>query len=118
MGVSPGNKSRKGTKINLHALWDNAIESRKDDDPAGTATSLLSKIKITDKAAWSMGSAEDWAYESYLVAKNGIYNEFNPGINTNTLSKLYYFEKRPIAEQQLEKAGVRLAYVLDSIYSR
>jgi len=82
-----------------------------------------------------------WAFESYQIAKTKIYcistqdaNSSN-GIGTTKASGStggfatgaqdytdtplpadYYSKMRPVVDQQLEKAGIRLAYVLNEIF--
>ena len=119
--VKPGGRSRKGTKLKLHALWDHLIEVRTKEDPRDLATILESRITPTEKKKWRSGTAADWAWESYSIAKSKIYSEFPDGPTSNRtgipLPRDYYTnEMRHIAEEQLEKAGIRLAFVLENAF--
>jgi hypothetical protein len=105
------------------------------------AGGLEKLITEDDKAQWTQGDINTWCFESYQIAKYVIYgvqdagtsrffNEtgttnywgstsgFAPGSQDNTdtpLPAYYYSKMRTIADQQLERAGIRLAYVLNQI---
>ncbi len=113
----PGRRGH-GAKIKLHALWDRLIETRTEEDPRELATELEKRITDNEKASWPTGEEKDWAFESYIIAKTQIYPGFEPGPQDYTdtpLPRDYYRKMRPIVDQQLEKAGIRLAYVLNEI---
>ena len=109
-----------GTKTDLHSLWDHLIEIKTTEDPRQLATDLESHISQSQIADWCKGSPEDWAMESYGIAKQVIYTNFAAGATpTGTVVKLsrrYYSNVRPIVDVQLERAGIRLAHILNSIY--
>jgi len=116
--------SATGKKMPLHSLWDELIQAwpssqtPQDIDAAATSLSgdLEKKITDSDKTQWVTGTTTDWAWESYQIAKNTIYadlaNEPAGGTNGIPLSKDYDTRMRPFVDTQLEKAGVRLAYLL------
>ena len=114
---TPGHRGH-GAKIKLHALWDHLIESKTEEDPRELATTLEKAIPGDEAAAWTKGDEKDWAFESYQIAKNTIYAGLDPGpqdYTDNPLPGTYFDKMRPIVDQQLEKAGIRLAYVLNEI---
>ncbi len=132
----PGRRGH-GAKIKLHALWDHLIETRTEEDPRELATELEKGITDEEKEEWTksadspsesaqpnhparLGASQeaDWAFESYTIAKTQIYPGFEPGpqdYTDNPLPSDYYSKMRPIVDRQLEKAGIRLAYVLNEI---
>ena len=116
---TPGTRSRTGTKIKLHALWDHLIEVKTAEDSRDLATELGKEITAQDAQDWVKGEAKDWAFESFTIAQDAIYSEFDPGPTDPKGIQLpsdYYTGKmRTTVERQLEKAGVRLAHVLDSV---
>ncbi len=115
----PESNKKKGHLTNLHPLWNNLIELKSNkEDPEELGKTLANKISKSEKSAWTSGTIDDWVIETYLIAKNVIYPGFSPGPTTSpvTLPKDYYGKMRPIVDQQLEKAGVRLAKVLDDIF--
>ena len=114
---APGHRGH-GAKIKLHALWDHLIEPKTLEDPRKLATELEKGITKEDLASWTKGDEGDWALESYQIAKTKIYAGMDSGPQDYTNSPLpsgYYDLMRPILDQQLEKAGIRLAYVLNEI---
>jgi hypothetical protein len=114
---TPGRRGY-GAKIKLHALWDRLIEIHTDEDPRQLATELEAKITSGDKSDWVTGDEKDWAFEGYLIAKTKIYDGMQAGPQDYTDSPLpsdYYDKMRPIVDEQLEKAGIRLANVLNTV---
>ncbi len=115
---APGHRGH-GAKIKLHALWDHLIELKTEEDPRELATTLEKAIPKDQAAAWTKGDEKDWAFESYQIAKNTIYTGLNSGpqdYTDNPLPDDYFDKMRPIVDQQLEKAGIRLAFVLNEIF--
>ncbi len=113
----PG-KPGHGAKIKLHALWDHLIEPKTGEDPRQLATELEGKITAGEKKAWVGGNEKNWAFESYMIAKTKVYKGMDPGTQDytdNPLPSEYFDKMRPIVDQQLEKAGIRLAFVLNEI---
>ena len=86
-------------------------------DPQAAAVALASRITSAHAATWAQGSAADWAQESFGVAKAIAYT-----LNTQkscaqdsapiTLPDAYVAAAHTAANLQLEKAGVRLAWLL------
>ena len=113
---APNSKSGRGHLDNLHSLWDNLIEVKAAENPEDLAKRLNGVIKPSQKQKWASGSIEDWVWESYSIAKSRIYPGFPAGpASAYSLPKNYFAEMRPIVDEQLEKAGVRLARELDEI---
>ena len=100
-----------GQQTNLHAVWDSAIigPAVKGDERA-YALRLAGVITLTDRQRWSAGNAVSWANESYGIAVRMIYG---PLPHSGTLPDSYETEALPTVNQQLSRAGVRLAMVLN-----
>jgi hypothetical protein len=110
------NDDEKGRKLNLHALWDHLIMVNSGDiDVISFADSLIKTISADERATIAKGSPEEWALETYGVAKKRIYKELPPGKYKEAfhLPKNYSKKMRPIANKQLVRAAVRLAHVLN-----
>jgi hypothetical protein len=111
---APGNKTK------LHALWDLLVEVEPRQSPRDLATALEQKLTDAQQKVWSTGTAADWAWESYNLAREAIYGEFAPGPTGPdgvALPRDYASTKmRDIVDAQLEKAGVRLAWVLNGLF--
>lgn len=117
----PGSHA-KAAKIKLHALWDRLIEVNTSEDPRELADDLEQRISVEHKASWIQGTPADWAWESYSLAHDSIYSEFSPGPTSAQgvpLPDDYYGPKmRGIVDGQLEKAGIRLAQILNDIFGK
>jgi hypothetical protein len=102
-------------RTSLHHLWDGDLVTDLGDDPARVAAQIDSRFSRAQKLAWEKGTPADWAFESFLIARNDIYAPLH-GRKSLTLPRDYAAREAPIVRAQLEKAGLRLAYVLDAIF--
>ncbi len=108
--------------VSLHAYWDDLLGTPKTLSPRELADRLEAELDPNDEANWVGGTPAQWAYESYLIAQKRIYDELRPGpLPKNRwgrdLPEDYLNGKmRKVMEQQLQKAGVRLAYLLNDVY--
>ena len=85
------------------------------------ATALEQKLTDAQQKVWSTGTAADWAWESYNLAREAIYGEFAPGRLAPTALPyrgIMLRRRCEIVDAQLEKAGVRLAWVLNGLFNR
>jgi hypothetical protein len=111
-------KGREGWE-SLHAYWDDLLGMRKTLSPHVLARELESKLDSDEVANWPRGTPGQWAYESFLIAQNDIYDKLPSGpLPKNRwgreLSGDYTNGKmKRLMEQQLLKAGIRLAYLLN-----
>jgi len=100
----------------LHAVWDNDVVKALGRDPDTAAAELEGQIAPQQEAQWQRGTVVDWANESFRTAKREIYGHLNGKGSTDApiiLDPDYVRGQRAIVSEQLEKAGVRLAYVLN-----
>ena len=105
-------------QINLHSYWDTVVVRELGDDPQTVAATLASRITPADKAAWEKGDSKSWAREGFDIAKAKIYIVGSkPGCTPDpspiSLPAGYDQTARDVVTLQLEKAGVRLAAVLN-----
>jgi hypothetical protein len=103
---------------NLHSFWDTAVLSPLGDDPAAIGKTLEPDITPDEANAWAAERPEEWAAESYAAAKASAYTINSPsGCASDAapipLSAAYQAQALQVARLQLEKAGVRLATVLN-----
>ena len=80
-------------------------------DERGYALKLVKSITPADVSAWSAGSTVDWANDTHAVAVRTVYGSLPH--EAGMLPASYGLEALPLANEQLEKAGVRLAGVLN-----
>ena len=103
---------------NLHGYWDTTVVAEQGDDPQALADRLRSRITPAERAAWSAGTPRDWAMESYGIARSVVYTIGSPpGCDPDaapmTLPPGYDAQAQRVADLQLEKAGIRLAAMLN-----
>jgi hypothetical protein len=100
---------------NLHAFWDTQFVQALGADPRTIANSLIAKITPAEKAGWETGKTEQWAMDSYAVSKQVAYGALPaPGQDGEyALTSAYETKAKAAAADQLSKAGVRLASLLN-----
>jgi hypothetical protein len=107
---------------NLHSFWDTGVLAPLGDDPAAIAKTLEGEITPTQAKAWAAGPPEAWAQESYAAAKANAYTIGSASGCANdrtpiALSAAYQAQALRTAKVQIEKAGVRFAWVLNAAAS-
>jgi hypothetical protein len=123
-----------GKAKNLHSLWDGELVNAINPDDRALTAELekdLARMKPGRQEALSAGDAEEWAWESHQLARKLIYrklripeqpdifpakcSEAPAGISKMSLriQTSYIRSMKPVVERQLEKAGLRLARVLN-----
>ena len=101
-----------GHQTNLHAVWNSGIiGSAVKGDERAYALRLAGDITLAQSQQWSAGNAVSWANESYSIAVHMIYGQLP---HSGTLPDSYETQAMPIVNQQLSRAGVRLAVVLNT----
>ncbi len=103
---------------NLHAVWDVDVVRALGNRPEDVAAQLETEIAPAQRRSWSAGKPEDWANEAHEIAQHEIYGPITGRGGTSgeiVLSPDYAQIERVIAAEQLKKAGLRLASVLNSI---
>ena len=96
----------------LNAVWDEGIIKASALTSPDTGQKLNGKISAAHAKDWSRGSVIQWANESHGVARNFIYTHLPD--SSGNLPPNYQKESEPIVALQLQKAGVRLAAVLNA----
>lgn len=95
---------------NLHAVWDSKLVDYEKYSYTEYAA-ILDIIPDTERKALRRGSLEAWLYESHLLA-----NELYDGVeNGDNLMYEYSYKYKYTMELQLQRAGLRLAAVLDMV---
>jgi hypothetical protein len=103
-----------GEATNLHALWDSALLQQMPAE-----NKLLEIILPTLTAErvdeWSRGTVEEWAAESFRLAQSVVYLALPPAAAGKPISLGEAYERlaEPIVRDQIAKAGVRLAAILN-----
>ncbi len=98
-------------ETNLHAVWDTALLEQAGTADLAYAIRLESLITPAEATAWREGTPSTWATESNAIARRVIYSALphTPG----QLPEDYVQQAIPTVDGQLERAGVRLADILN-----
>jgi hypothetical protein len=107
---------------NLHATWDTCLVIKSaGDDPMAAATELVRGITPVLQELWTQASdPRDWANESFAITtaaatryciRQGTSCALPNG--EVTVDEAYVQSNRAIIREQLAKAGVRLAHLLN-----
>ncbi len=108
----------------LHSVWDEYMvyELMAGRDRAQFAADLVAGISPGQLRKWSQGQPLNWAIDSYWRARKEAYRWpdgtslpfkwSRPGMDLT--SENYIDARLPLVQEQLEKAGVRLARMLNA----
>lgn len=103
-------------RLNLHSIWDGALAERAITD----GPPLVRPYSAADTTATQAGTTEDWSREAWAVSRDVAYpsavgdqpcttpTPARANLDTATITRLV-----PIARLQVERAGLRLARLLD-----
>jgi hypothetical protein len=102
-----------GRQTNLHAVWDTGIiEPAIGGDERGYALQLVLNIKDAERKLWPSRDPVSWANEAHEIAVAEIYGKLN---HAGAIPESYEVQALSIVNEQLAKAGVRLAVVLNEL---
>ncbi|HVW95395.1 MAG TPA: S1/P1 nuclease [Mucilaginibacter sp.] len=96
---------------NLHSIWDSQLIDFQQLSYTEYAAAI-NHTTAAQRAEWQKEPVSEWLFESNQIAEK-LYTEIKPG---DTLSYKYNFNHIETLNQQLLKAGVRLAGVLNKIF--
>jgi nuclease S1 len=119
------------TPIRLSSYWEeDLVTEAEGKDPAKAAEQIAARLTAIEIRKWSGGTPDDWARESYELAKSAVYrfpaesggkfsfpmrkgeaNACGP-VPLYRLDGAYRDRALAVVKEQLAKAGVRLAVVL------
>lgn len=123
-----------GKAKNLHAFWDGEIIEQMDVSEQSLAADLeheVAGLNAQQQHEMTVGSQNDWAWESHEIAVKDIYGKLHipvegavfpatcseaPGEITDfhpQIDGLYIDSMKPVVRLQLERAGLRLARLLN-----
>jgi hypothetical protein len=103
-----------GGPANLHGVWDTQIIEEDGHDYHKLAGRYDNATPVQIKK-WQSDPVILWAWESYQVSTI-LYKEVEAPDGT-TMGKDYYDAHIPIVQQRIEKAGIRLAGLLNQIFA-
>ena len=109
-------------RFNLHAAWDTCLVLKAvGDDVDQAATELLKTITPARIDGWTHSKPMDWANESFAIAEQARTEYcIRQGASCNhpagrvNIDAAYVAVNTPVVREQLQKAGIRLAHLLDA----
>ena len=104
--------SLQGRRTNLHQLWDTRVVEVMGRDAARIAADIAASVPPAQRKAWQAGTPVNWADESHRIARDHVYPMVE-GRRSLRLSVGYLRSEIPTTRQQLAKAGLRLAWMLN-----
>jgi len=103
-----------GQGTNLHSLWDTRMLEHAGLSEAQLAQNI-DKATPGQIKKWQSDPQINWAWESYQISTQ-LYAEI---AKTGTsIDDAYYQAHLPIVDDRIEKAGIRLAGVLNAIFKK
>jgi nuclease S1 len=126
--LPPGAK----TPVRLSIYWNDVLVTEAEGkDPITAADQIVAGLTPGDITKWSSGTLEDWAHESYNIAKSVAYSypadlvagryalplrrggkDSCGAISVYRIDSAYQDRAIAAVREQLAKAGVRLAFLL------
>jgi hypothetical protein len=110
-----------GRSKTLHGVWDKRLVTYAvgRNVPKAVAA-LMETITPEMRAQWNSSNPRDWANETFAIAKSPA-TEYclmqdqtcAPRSEKLTITNEYRKTNKPVVTEQLQKAGVRLAHILD-----
>src|SRR5262249_22978254 len=101
---------------NLHHIWDDEVVSVQGRDPLVLARAIDASLNAAQKKQAQSGSPRDWALESANIARSAIYADL-PRAPVLEMDGRYPRAEAGVARLQLARAGLRLAMLLNRIFS-
>ena len=107
----------------FHAAWDSCLVVKAvGTDVADAATDLMKSITPAKIEKWTHSDPVDWANESFAIAERPVTKYcVHQGASCELpspakvkIDAAYVEANVPIVREQLQKAGVRLAHLLDA----
>jgi hypothetical protein len=102
-------------RASLHRVWDSDVVESLGRDPNTVADGLERSLSPAERRAWASGTPAQWADEAHAIARDQVYPPLNNRRELR-LSRDYADRQMPLARLQLARAGVRLAWLLNSAW--
>lgn len=105
---------------NLHSVWDSVLIGRRGLDETALADLLIARLRAEPLDDPDVIDVEAWAMEAHELARRFVYAY--PGFSTEgprqapvRLDLTYQRVAEPIIDRQLQRAGIRLARILNDL---
>lgn len=109
----------------LHSTWDTClVHIAIGDDASEAASDLINSITPAMRERWTASEPLDWANELFAIAEDVKTKYCHIELNACnarpsgevSVDETYVRENVPIVRERIQKAGVRLAHLLDKVF--
>jgi hypothetical protein len=106
-------------RSNLHSIWDGYLAERAISTPPASAAGLLAGLTREQRGELAQGTVADWSREVWQVAHDAAYGSAltNPCAaqppQPPVLAEAQVRALIPVVRLQVQRAGLRLAHLLD-----
>jgi hypothetical protein len=111
------NTGRGVVDRSLHSVWDGEVLQRAGlTNPVSVGAALNAEITPAQLAAWQTFDVTAWAAESFTLARTRAYTKPD-GMRVmpkDLLTEAYFKAASSVLREQLKKAGVRLAHLINA----
>lgn len=102
-----------GERTNLHHVWDVSVVEVFGYDASAAARRVEAQITPQQRKDWTGGTPAAWANEAHEIARDAIYPPLH-GRRSLKLARDYVWRARGVTQTQLARAGLRLAWLLNT----
>lgn len=101
---------------NLHSIWDTPLllETLRRE---GARERLLREAPPAERQRDSAGGPEDWVWDSHRLSRDVAYAALPPG-RPALIEDEYAERAYPVIEEQIRRAGLRLAAILERTFAQ
>lgn len=98
-------------KVRMHSVWDTMVVDETTSGGVYDLAYVVDRASKKEIKSIQMGTPLDWGQETADVSKNLWYIH-----DGQKITKKYFLENRELAFEQIQKAGLRLAKVLNDLF--
>ena len=100
-------------RSNLHHIWDADVVEVLGRDAGAAASDIARSLSPAERKTWAAGTPAGWANEAHAIARDQIYPPLM-GRRSLRLPSDYAWRQAPLTRNLLAKAGLRLAFILNT----
>ena len=100
-------------RSNLHRVWDQDVVEALGPSAGAVAGDIARTVSPAERKAWAAGTPAVWANETHAIAHDVIYPPLM-GRQSLRLPRDYAWRQASLTRMLLAKAGLRLAFILNT----
>jgi len=103
----------RGEPTTLYEVWESGLFA--DEDEEALADRIRARVAAADAREWSLGTLKTWTWDTHETAVKVAYGTLPSG-SPPALTEDYLSRAREAAENELAKAVVRLAVLINDMW--